>query len=109
MKPAGNEFSFKVDCPDDKEDRSKIHGFVRECLRHMDSETVGDNAKKSIRIFFTKNKAKRGKVETKTFQAVLFKTGIDNYTALYNVSNFLRIPPKNFGTAGIKDKRGITT
>jgi tRNA pseudouridine13 synthase len=75
----------------------------------MDSETIGDNAKKSIRIFFTKNKAKRGKTETKIYHAILFKTGIDSYSALSNVGKFLRLPPKNFGTAGIKDKRGITT
>lgn len=75
----------------------------------MDSETVGDNSKKSIRLFFTKNKAKRGKAETKFYHAVLFKNGLDNYSALSNVGKFLRLQPRNLGTAGIKDKRGITT
>lgn len=109
LKAKENEFSILIDCPDQKEERLKIHQFVREQLVHMDSSTEGDNAKKSIKVFFTKNKAKRGKIDHKTYHCVLFKNGLDNFSAISNMTKYLRIPPKNLGFAGIKDKRGITT
>ncbi|EAR87715.1 tRNA pseudouridine synthase D (macronuclear) [Tetrahymena thermophila SB210] len=109
LKAKENEFSILIDCPDEKEERLKIHQFVREELIHMDSSTEGDNAKKSIKVFFTKNKAKRGKIDQKVYHCVLFKNGIDNFTAIQNISKYLRLPPKNINAAGIKDKRGITT
>jgi len=75
----------------------------------MDSSTEGDNKIKSIKIFFTKNRAKRGRTEGKIFHAVLFKNGLDSFSAIANIGKYLRIQPKSVGTAGIKDKRGITT
>lgn len=109
LKPIGNEFSLTIDCPEEKTERGRVHGFVREKLINMDSETIGDNKLKSIRVFFTKTKAKRGRVENKNFTAVLFKNGVDGFSAMQNIGKYLRLAPRNFGTAGIKDKRGITS
>lgn len=109
LKAQPGDFTIQIDCPENKEERTKLHAFVRERLVHMDSNTEGDNKQKIIKIFFTKNRCKRSKTEIRIFHAVLFKNGIDSYTALSNISKYLRIALKHIGTSGIKDKRGITT
>lgn len=39
----------------------------------------------------------------------LFKSGIDTMSALFKLSKIIGISQKIFSTAGLKDKRGITT
>lgn len=39
----------------------------------------------------------------------LFKSGIDTMSALFKLSKITGISQKVFSTAGLKDKRGITT
>lgn len=39
----------------------------------------------------------------------LFKSGIDTMSALFKISKITGISQKVFSTAGLKDKRGITT
>ncbi|EGR27709.1 pseudouridine synthase, putative [Ichthyophthirius multifiliis] len=115
LNPNQSEFEFNVNCPQEKEKRLEIHQFVRENLPNFDSETQDQ----VIRIFYTKNKSKRFQRNNNDnnnnnrkkiiFQATLFKTGQDTFNAIQNICRFLKVSTRNIGSAGLKDKRGITT
>lgn len=102
-----SKFEFEIDCPEDKAQRGRIHQFVREKLPYFDSNT--NLATKKILINFVRGNQKKQRVPFCVQEFTLMKFGFDTFSALQQISQYFRIPPKSMSTAGIKDKRGVTT
>jgi tRNA pseudouridine13 synthase len=81
-----------------------LHNFVRNELPYLDSRT--QNGK--ITITYSKS-FKKVKKNGLFIHFKLFKQNIDTMGAIFRLSKILGITQKMFGTAGLKDKRGITT
>lgn len=93
-----------VPSPTSKEQRGKLHEFVRERLHNIDSKTD----KEIITLFYTRS-FKRVKRTNDYLHFKLLKSNIDTMSALFRLSKIIGCNQKLLSVAGLKDKRGITT
>eukprot|EP01135_Chromosphaera_perkinsii_P002574 Nk52_evm90s224 gene=Nk52_evmTU90s224 len=108
------EGEFYFDSPDDKEERFKVHQFVRANYPKLGSSVEDVDGVRKFKIVVTKGQKKRrsnailfpkGKPYT-TF--VLYKENRETMNAVGEISQFLNCKPRTFTWAGTKDKRGCT-
>jgi tRNA pseudouridine13 synthase len=84
-----------------------MHNFVREKLVNIESTTLEGS---KLRLRFNKNLRKMNPVSRKKYiHFKLFKSNIDTMSALFKLSKITGVSQKIFSTAGLKDKRGVTT
>ncbi|KAH7107274.1 tRNA pseudouridine synthase D [Auriculariales sp. MPI-PUGE-AT-0066] len=103
------------DVIDSKEQRTALHGAIRATFHNKLETETSDGNKIAIRWSHSKQKgAPRGK--TKNGQKLppfihftMHKTNRDTHDAISHLSRMLKQPAKDFGVAGTKDKRGVTT
>lgn len=90
-----------------KEERLKIHNFVREKLINIESNTLPQN---KMKLKLNKRMRKMDPTSrNKYIHFILFKSNIDTMGAIFKLSKLTGISQKVFSTAGLKDKRGVTT
>ena len=93
----------------DKEQRTRIHKFIKTSFTYLASETLKDT--NSILIKYMSKATGRDKHRDRMehIRFVLQKTNRDTFDALNMISRQMNVSHKLFGIAGTKDKRGITT
>lgn len=80
---------------------------MREKLENIESNTLDNN---KIRLKFNpKLKKVNPLTRHKYIHFKLFKSNIDTMSAIFKLSKLTGISQKIFSTAGLKDKRGVTT
>eukprot|EP01103_Thecamoeba_quadrilineata_P013382 TRINITY_DN3704_c0_g1_i2.p1 TRINITY_DN3704_c0_g1~~TRINITY_DN3704_c0_g1_i2.p1 ORF type:complete len:390 (+),score=86.56 TRINITY_DN3704_c0_g1_i2:354-1523(+) len=116
-KSASFDFTKQLD----KEKRTQLHKLIKSFSKELNSETKqeanGESMMSVVRVTFTKGKGADNRRDRNFWppgrpnfaQFVLFKENKDAHDVLSVISRFLKCKPKVFGTAGTKDKRGITT
>jgi len=110
----GKGLKVEMDSPEGKEARKQFHEAVRSLGSKLDSDTFDVSGRKMIRIYVVDSKNKKRRFDRREFpekylEFTLHKTNFDSMGAIGLLSKFLNMKPNNFGIAGNKDKRGITT
>lgn len=100
-----------IDPVEDKDQRSKVHQYIKEKFPHLNSVT---DDKKKIVLSFTSKKKQNSRDNDDSRNSppftgfYLYKENKDTYDALQKLSRVIGVHISLFKFAGMKDKRGIT-
>lgn len=101
-----------TDIIEDKDNRREIHIIIKQKFKFLLSSTTEDKRIKIVHKEKSKKRKRQNSSSSSSFnilQCTLQKANIENYSALYKLSNIFQIPIDFITIAGTKDKKAITT
>ena len=101
----------EIAAPDDKQERKKLHFSIAKYDRSLATSTKIIGEKRVIGISLVDANSDRYRKLDENYRYLYFsvlKWNISTNDVILKLANILKVHPKRFGYAGLKDKRGIT-